>query len=417
MLAREQVFQGYQLLLGRPPEDEDAVALHQTHATLADFLNCLMGCQEFIDRPAYDPEAVLNAPPAPLVLQQLRPGAAYHVPTTLRTAQRSYRALLIGQCMFDIWPSVLQAASPDTSVERVLINNLCVLPEGPQQGWENYDFQLIQIPLRSILPEAEYLRLSYDDMAGHQRIFDNAVARMKLQLENATSWRDRLPAFVLNYLTPQQNLLGRLLPRYDLRNPTYFIEKLNEALTRLISDRSNLFLLDADRIAGVLGRRFIQEDFLCAYNHGGLINNFDQPYDSGRLIKSGGVWDHYDVDTHSFIETIWAEAVAMLETLSGRETVKMVCVDLDDTLWRGVLAERDGLDAYLTEGWPLGVLEALAYLKKRGMILCIVSKNDQGFIYFTQIFVKVQPRALPATEAPPPKVVSPFNFLVPSKTR
>ena len=39
-----------------------------------------------------------------------------------------------------------------------------------------------------------------------------------------------LLTFVTNFVSPQQNPLGRLLPRYDLRNLVYFVEKLNETL-------------------------------------------------------------------------------------------------------------------------------------------------------------------------------------------
>lgn len=49
-------------------------------------------------------------------------------------------------------------------------------------------------------------------------------------------------------------------------------------------------------------------------------------------------------------------------------------VDLDDTLWCGLLVETGSTDI---EGWPLGFVEALAYLKQRGMILGIVSKNTE----------------------------------------
>jgi FkbH-like protein len=52
-------------------------------------------------------------------------------------------------------------------------------------------------------------------------------------------------------------------------------------------------------------------------------------------------------------------------------------VDLDDTLWRGVAAEGT-LGAI--EGWPMGFMETLLILKKRGILLAIVSKNDEQFI-------------------------------------
>jgi FkbH-like protein len=55
----------------------------------------------------------------------------------------------------------------------------------------------------------------------------------------------------------------------------------------------------------------------------------------------------------------------------------LVAVDLDDTLWRGVAAEGT---LGILEGWPKGFMETLLYLKKRGILLAIISKNDEDFI-------------------------------------
>jgi len=46
-----------------------------------------------------------------------------------------------------------------------------------------------------------------------------------------------------------------------------------------------------------------------------------------------------------------------------------------------------------------------------------VWKDDQGTVYFTQFFVKIQPRALPAAAAPEPQVTSPYMYLAPPSTR
>ena len=62
------------------------------------------------------------------------------------------------------------------------------------------------------------------------------------------------------------------------------------------------------------------------------------------------------------------------------DQVKLVIVDLDDTLWRGVIAEDGHNHPMLTEGWPIGFVEApTCYLKKRGVLLAIVSgqRNDE----------------------------------------
>jgi FkbH-like protein len=65
--------------------------------------------------------------------------------------------------------------------------------------------------------------------------------------------------------------------------------------------------------------------------------------------------------------------------LRNDSPVKRIITDLDDTLWKGVLAERDDLvPAEHTEGWPLWYVEALLEFKRRGGLLAISSKNDEA---------------------------------------
>ena len=69
----------------------------------------------------------------------------------------------------------------------------------------------------------------------------------------------------------------------------------------------------------------------------------------------------------------------MYRTVRGVDQVELVIVDLDDTLWRGIVAE-EGMSEDTIEGWPMGVIEALQFLKKRGVLLGIISKNDESRI-------------------------------------
>jgi FkbH-like protein len=68
---------------------------------------------------------------------------------------------------------------------------------------------------------------------------------------------------------------------------------------------------------------------------------------------------------------------AMYRTVSQVDMVKLVLVDLDDTMWRGVLAEGAEVNTGTREGWPLGFAETLLTLKRRGVLLGIVSKNEE----------------------------------------
>jgi FkbH-like protein len=70
----------------------------------------------------------------------------------------------------------------------------------------------------------------------------------------------------------------------------------------------------------------------------------------------------------------------MYRTVRRVDEVKLVIVDLDDTLWRGVVAEADDVADDTIEGWPMGIIEALQFLKKRGILLGIISKNDEARI-------------------------------------
>jgi FkbH-like protein len=74
---------------------------------------------------------------------------------------------------------------------------------------------------------------------------------------------------------------------------------------------------------------------------------------------------------------MWYEVVGLYKTIRQEDSVKMVVVDLDDTLWRGVIADADVGDMPTTEGWPRGLWEALLALKRRGILLGIISKNDE----------------------------------------
>jgi FkbH-like protein len=77
---------------------------------------------------------------------------------------------------------------------------------------------------------------------------------------------------------------------------------------------------------------------------------------------------------------MWLEILSHFRTLRQADAIKLVVVDLDDILWRGVAAELEDNPPEALEGWPLGIAEALVFLRRRGILLAIVSKNDDAKI-------------------------------------
>jgi FkbH-like protein len=88
-------------------------------------------------------------------------------------------------------------------------------------------------------------------------------------------------------------------------------------------------------------------------------------------------------------ERVMAKAhVNALFSATGRQRKKCVIVDLDGTLWPGVLAETGAPFAWSPEisgpfsyiGLYFGLHEALKWLKRRGVLLACVSKNDEATV-------------------------------------
>jgi FkbH-like protein len=291
------------------------------------------------------------------------------------------RIVVIGSCLASGWPAAFKTADSGCPADFILFNNFSELAERPPQPVEDYDFQVVQLPIRSVLPDPEFFRLDYQDLAAYEKLLERAKQRLSQILGNAMRWNTEhgMLSFVCNFMVPQQNPMGRLLPRYDLRNFVYFTEKLNEALAGELKKYNNAYLLDMDQIVSTFGRRYFQDDAVCQSNHGSALSNADFVHDQERLESVPKMTALYGIRNHEYLLIIWSELVAMYRTLRQVDMVKLVIMDIDDTLWRGVAAEN-AEDGPEMAGWPLGLAEALGHLKNRGVLLALASKNDEGLL-------------------------------------
>ena len=298
----------------------------------------------------------------------------------------------------DLWGSVAEEMKVGVETDQLPIDMHPNVP--PPYDWDQYRFQIGQVSLRSILSGPAYfkwLRQGYSDLGLTESVFANAVKNLEIKVGNCCCWAGKIPMFFLNFLSPLHGLNGRLFRKFDLRDDRYFIHELNRALERIIGDIPNAYVLDADACAGVVGRRCFQEEAVGMRWHGGLLNDGHTAAEAKRITKPLPVSSHDQLDQRAFIAAIFSEADAAARTLKGIGAVKMVCVDLDDTLWRGVSAEADSIDPEDgTGGWPHGIMEALAVLKRRGVILCILSKNDADMV--ERVWTRAYGALFPLTE-------------------
>jgi FkbH-like protein len=330
---------------------------------------------------------VETAPPAPAAprLAGVEPevfarhnGARYRAPADLQvTPTPAARFLVVGGCLAQPFPEIAALVDPRMQGDFLLVNNFDAFPELPEDQVAQYEFQILHIPLRTILGQA-FFRLP-DDGSRHEEFLRQTQEYLARYLANALKLnRERkLLTFVLGFLVPQQNPLGRFQPRYDLRNIMHFIERLNMFLAAEVARNQNAHWVDLDQLAASIGKKSCQDDMVWSFTHGTTLSDGDHDHDLNRVQPPVSMQHHYVARWGEFYEAVMHEIFAMYRTTLQLDAVKLVAVDLDDTLWRGVAAEGT---LGVAEGWPMGMLETLLYLKKRGILLAIVSKNDGQFI-------------------------------------
>jgi hypothetical protein len=308
----------------------------------------------------------------------LHNGARYRTPIDLQlTPDPGARYLVVGGCLAEPMPQVGSLIDKAYRGDFLLLNNFDALPEISAEDASQYDFQIAHIPLRTVLGTA-YFRLE-DSLAAHEEFLretEDCVARYLSNAMRLNSER-KLLTFVMGFPVPQQHQRGRFQARYDLRNIMHFVERLNMFIASEIAKRENAYFVDVDQISAGVGKQHCQDDGVWSFTHGTTLSDGDHDHDLGRLHPPEPMQKHYSAKWLEFFEALMREIFAMYRTVGKRDTVKLVAVDLDDTLWRGVAA--DGTLGIL-EGWPMGFMEALLILKKRGILLAIVSKNDSSSV-------------------------------------
>jgi FkbH-like protein len=308
----------------------------------------------------------------------LHNGSRYRTPVDLQvTPTPPARFLVVGGCLAQAFPDVAALIEPRFKGDFLLLNNFDAFPGLPDAQASQYDFQIVHIPLRSILGNA-FFHLP-DDGSGHEEFLRQTQDFLARYLANALKLNveRKLLTFVPGFLLPQQNPLGRFQPRYDLRNIIHFIERLNMFVAAETAKYQNAYWVDIDQVSAGIGKKACQDDMVWSFTHGTTLSDGDHDHDLGRLQPPVPMQQHYHARWMEFFEAVLHEIFAMYRTTLQLDPVKIVAVDLDDTLWRGIAAE--GTLGPL-EGWPMGFIETLLYLKKRGIILAIISKNDGQFI-------------------------------------
>jgi FkbH-like protein len=168
----------------------------------------------------------------------------------------------------------------------------------------------------------------------------------------------------------------------------------NVALAELAAAFPDVYVVDIAATLGAVGAERMLDDGQVGFTHFGSPGWMLQRPESEKAAVHGIFPDIAPLAQALGGDAYGREAVTAekhidaLVTVMGIGRKKCVILDLDGTLWPGVLAETGSPFAWSPEisgafsfvGLYFGLHEALKALKKRGIVLACVSKNDEATV-------------------------------------
>ena len=168
----------------------------------------------------------------------------------------------------------------------------------------------------------------------------------------------------------------------------------NVALAELAIAFADVHVVDVAAALGAVGSERLLDDGQVGFTHFGSPGWMLQRPEGEKAAVHGIFPDTAPLahalggDAYGREAVIAEKHIDALVTVTGIGRKKCVILDLDGTLWPGVLAETGSPFAWTPEisgpfsfvGLYFGLHEALKSLKKRGIVLACVSKNDEATV-------------------------------------
>jgi FkbH-like protein len=317
--------------------------------------------------------------------------ADFLFPRDLEVTKVQFRkVLVVGSCLAETFVIRFRQAQPDTVFDFVLYNNAVELPARSREDLGGYDLQYVQLPLRSILTDRA-IRIA-DDGASVD-FLAIGKANIDAMIDKALRYnRDAgLLTFVANFIVPQSYAAPSLAEAGTSTDLVAVVRALNVYLAERIRGRANVFLADLDSLASSLGKRFFLDDSVGFTTHGSVLyddwhHHEVTPYwtapGPGRIEPIPDIGVTYESRYAEYFRTVYRQIEALYRVVNQVDMVKLVVFDLDNTLWRGQLVEhyQPGQRWPYSDGWPLGIWDAIQHLRRRGILVSIASKNDHHLV-------------------------------------
>jgi FkbH-like protein len=326
-------------------------------------------------------EFILSEYAAPL-------GAAdFLFPKDLRVTPTQFKQiLLIGSCLTALYHEQFSRRFRGVKFDYVAYNFAGSLPANPPAPVNAYDLQYVQIPLRSILSDRIIWATRFNEPDFADAILNDGYGIIDVMLDAAMAYNQAhgLLSLVSNFIVPQMNAAPDVRNRNKTTDLAFIVRKFNDYLAEAVGRYKNAYLVDVNAVADSIGKRYVLDDMIYFYSHGAV--HFQEHIDRGglpRIEPIPPIAEFYESKRDEYIQAVYDQMIATYRIVRQTDQVKAVIFDLDNTLWRGQLAEhyRPGDQSWpKSDGWPMGIWEAIHHLRARGILVAICSKNDYDIV-------------------------------------
>ncbi len=315
----------------------------------------------------------------------------YLFPKSLRvTKDNINKILMIGSCNIELFFRHLPQINPSIRLDYILINNASQMPDRPPSAVEDYDLAIVQLPLRTLIDDSifNYREVMLFD-GPRVGLYERARQMLGVMLDAALSYNVQrgLLTIICNFQMPQRSASVSLDTVGTDVDICKLIRILNEDLVLHISRKKNAYILDLDQLSASAGRMFFNDDHINFFTHSAawdieLHRSFDVIPNHKRIEDLPDLSSLYENDLNYVFSLMWEQIVAIYRTVKQIDSVKLVIFDLDDTIWRGQIAEHydDSAERPVQYGWPIGLWESIQHLRARGIMVAICSKNDPEIV-------------------------------------
>lgn len=318
----------------------------------------------------------------------------YLFPTELRATQTGLqRVLVVGSCLAEGMLEFVRPHCPEVHFDYQAFNNLMELRACTPSEIEDYDFQFISLSLREIVTDEAVMVFPLGTDAQISQLIQGALARLDLALRASLrhAVEHGLLTFVANFCVPQAATASALNRQNSERDFTTLVRRLNVRLAEIVREHGNVYVADVDAIGNALGKSTFQDDVVSFSAHAAFWTERFIEHDtnpaygappSARLDPLPALDTLYNFRVEEYFGAVWRHLESLYRTVHQIDPVKLVIFDLDDTLWRGQIAEHygDGVVWPQSHGWPVGLWDAIYQLRGRGILTALCSKNDEGLV-------------------------------------